>query len=229
VGIPPSWHDRRTKERNTGGYRSRERDRSSPEITVSSHSRCADGPYVSLSEMPSSCEPGREDAGAHRVLLTGSYAVRGRLPGSGRPLVLNVALWVSRDDLLRGVHPCTACNERPRRIDGNYCGSSCERRDAQRQQQPQWHQQYYPPPGTPPGNVTRGIAAGESFPTNSPEANKYLSLGHPPVESTWSIVPPDLCVQHSRLTAESSFNSRTCTLREVRFEVFGVGQEPASV
>jgi hypothetical protein len=96
---------------------------------------------------------------------------------SGPSLVLNVALWVSRDDLRRGVPPCTACNERPRRINGNYCGSSCERWDAQRQQQ---HQQYYPPSGPPPGNVTRG----GSFPTSPKANNQYPSPGHPPVEST---------------------------------------------
>jgi hypothetical protein len=52
-------------------------------------------------------------------------------------LVLNVAFWASRDDLWRGVPPCPACNKCPRRIDGNYCGSSCERWDTQRRQQAQ--------------------------------------------------------------------------------------------
>ncbi|KAH9991243.1 hypothetical protein BJV77DRAFT_545453 [Russula vinacea] len=71
-----------------------------------------------------------------------------------------------RDDLRRGVPPCPACNRCPRRISGNYCGSSCERWDTQRQQQPQ-HQRYYPPSGVRPhllvpssGNVIWNIPTG---------------------------------------------------------------------
>ncbi|KAF8476734.1 hypothetical protein DFH94DRAFT_104647 [Russula ochroleuca] len=67
-------------------------------------------------------------------------------------LALNVAFWASRDDLRRGVPPCPACNRCPRRINSNYCGSSCERWDAQRQQQPQ-HQRYYPPSGVRPHSL----------------------------------------------------------------------------
>ncbi|KAF8483293.1 hypothetical protein DFH94DRAFT_679854 [Russula ochroleuca] len=102
---------------------------------------------------------------------------------SGRTLVLNVALWVFRDDLRRGVPPCPACNKCPRRLNGNYCGSSCERWDMERRQQPQ-RQQSYPPSGVRPhSQPTSGITAwststNTSLSTSSLEANnQYLSPG----------------------------------------------------
>jgi hypothetical protein len=49
--------------------------------------------------------------------------------------VLNVALWVSREDVRRGVPLCPACNWWPRRINGGYCGSSCERYDIEQAEQ----------------------------------------------------------------------------------------------
>jgi hypothetical protein len=98
--------------------------------------------------------------------------------------VLNIALWVSRDDLRRGAPPCPACNKCPRRLNGNYCGSSCERWDMQRRQQPQ-RQQSYPPSGVRPhsqpvsGNVAWSTTTNTSLSTGSLEANnQYLTPGH---------------------------------------------------
>jgi hypothetical protein len=88
-----------------------------------------------------------------------------------------------RDDLRRGVPPCPACNKCPRRLNGNYCGSSCERWDMERRQQPQ-RQQSYPPSGVRPhSQPTSGITAwststNTSLSTSSLEANnQYLSPG----------------------------------------------------
>jgi hypothetical protein len=63
-----------------------------------------------------------------------------------RALVLNVAFWVSREDARRGARLCPACNKCPRRINGKYCGISCEKYDRERLQQPHQQQQHYPRP-----------------------------------------------------------------------------------
>lgn len=63
-----------------------------------------------------------------------------------RSLVLNTALWLSREVKRRGAPLCPACNKCPRRLDGRYCGSSCEKHDRERQRQPRQQQQQHPRP-----------------------------------------------------------------------------------
>ncbi|KAH9991244.1 hypothetical protein BJV77DRAFT_1008356 [Russula vinacea] len=66
-----------------------------------------------------------------------------------------------REDLRRGIPRCPVCNGRPRRINGNYCGSNCEMWDAQHQQ-PQRRHQYdvSPSRASSSGNVAWGIPTG---------------------------------------------------------------------
>ncbi|KAF8496491.1 hypothetical protein F5888DRAFT_390904 [Russula emetica] len=89
-----------------------------------------------------------------------------------------------QEDTRHGAPLCPACNKCPRRINGRYCGSSCEKYDKERMQQPHQQQQHYPrPPAgvrpTPspsPGNVTWGSAPSESSPVgNFAPDNQHLS------------------------------------------------------
>ncbi|KAH9962991.1 hypothetical protein BC827DRAFT_186376 [Russula dissimulans] len=58
--------------------------------------------------------------------------------------MLNVAHWVSREDIRRGVPLCPSCKKSPRRLDGEFCGSACARWEADKnRQQPVESGSYY--------------------------------------------------------------------------------------
>jgi hypothetical protein len=101
-------------------------------------------------------------------------------------LMLNVAVWVSREDIRRGATLCPACNKCPRRINGRYCGSPCEKWDMDRLRQPQQQQQHYPKPpsgarphlSTPsssPANANWGTTGESSHVGNYASDNQFLS------------------------------------------------------
>jgi hypothetical protein len=145
---------------------------------------------LSSFKLSQSCDQGWGNARAYRILFTGSYAVRGYLTSSCRALMLNIALWVSREDARRGAPVCPACNKCPRRINGKYCGISCEKYDKERLQRPRQQQQQHPtrPPAgvrphlsapSPSGNVAWGTAPGDSSPVGNfaPDNQNLLPAG----------------------------------------------------
>ncbi|KAN0116172.1 hypothetical protein V8E52_006229 [Russula decolorans] len=90
----------------------------------------------------------------------------------------------------RGAPLCPACNMCPRRIDGRYCGSSCDKYVRERRQQTHQQQQQHPrPPSgvrpTPPRNVTLGTAPGELSPVGNFAPDKqHLLPGGPAYRPT---------------------------------------------
>ena len=83
----------------------------------------------------------------------------------------------SREDTRRGARLCMACNRCPRRINGRYCGTSCEKYDRERLQQPQQH---YP---RPPSGVRPYLS------TPSPSEN--VNWGNPGELSSVSNFTPE--------------------------------------
>jgi hypothetical protein len=154
--------------------------RSSWGSTTLSFSR-ADGPYMSISELQPACDYRHDHTRTYRVLRRGPYAVRSYFSSHGRALVLNFTRWVFREDLRRGVPACLACGRCPRRINSNYCGSSCERWAMERQRS---NQQHYTPmtpqaPVPTPGNFNWGSMAG-GLPAGSNPATGYQPYQGPP-------------------------------------------------
>ena len=91
-------------------------------------------------------------------------------------MVLNVTLWVSREDIRRGADLCPACSKCPRRIDGNFCGSRCEKWDQERQRQPRQQLQHYPGPPSGVIPTSSWAASGETSPVGSfgPDDHRLL-------------------------------------------------------
>ncbi|KAF8476733.1 hypothetical protein DFH94DRAFT_757892 [Russula ochroleuca] len=98
-----------------------------------------------------------------------------------------------REDIRRGVPLCSVCNRRPRRINSNYCGSSCERWDIQRQQ-PR-HQQYDTSPSraTSSGNVAWSIPTGHVRCPNCGTTYSTHGRSQPLYETGRSLPPCPSC------------------------------------